>query len=148
VTPVVFIVPESNGENPACTRIKNVTIEGFDAIMAEPQGEDGPHYAQNVSYFAVNPGIHRIGNTIFEVGTLHTRKFQQSSRGEAVTQDWEEVNTLFSDCSPAVVAQIQSLVNETGLNIPDSDKVVRSTPWITTAVDSNGSGLFLALERS
>ncbi|WP_456382601.1 LamG-like jellyroll fold domain-containing protein, partial [Hydrogenimonas sp.] len=148
VLPVVFIVPETYGSHPASTRIKNVTREGFDAIMAEPQGEDGPHYPQAVSYFAINPGIHRIGTTLFEVGKIDTKKYQQASQGRSTHDEWEKVETVFSECSPATVAAIQSLTNEEGLDIPDADEIVRSTPWMTAAVESNNTGLFLALERS
>lgn len=42
-TPVVFVVAENTGTHPATVKIKNVTKTGFDAIMAESQGEDGPH---------------------------------------------------------------------------------------------------------
>ncbi|WP_456452041.1 H-type lectin domain-containing protein, partial [Hydrogenimonas sp.] len=148
VTPVVFIVPEKTGGHPASTRIKNVTKEGFDAIMAEPQGEDGPHLYQNVDYFAINPGVHKIGNTLFEVGTLSTKKSQQASQGRLVRDEWERLDTLFSECTPAVVAQIQSLSNEEGLDIPNDRSVIRSIPWLTAAIESNGSGIYLALERS
>lgn len=146
--PVVFILPEKRGSHPASVRIKNITTTGFDAVFAESQGEDGPHTDQKINYLAVNKGIHKIGNTYFEVGTISTKKIQQASQGSLVTNEWERVDSIFSNCQPAVVAQIQSLNNESGLDIPNSNKIIRSIPWMTTAIDVNSSGVYMALERS
>ncbi|WP_353661780.1 LamG-like jellyroll fold domain-containing protein [Hydrogenimonas sp. SS33] len=145
--PVVFILPTARGGHPAATRIKNVTTEGFDAIMAEPQGEDGPHYDQHVNYLAITPGIHKVGHTVFEVGTVATKKQQQASRGKVKLDEWTEVPSIFQECQPAVAAQIQSLKNERGLD-SSSHRIIRSYPWMTVAVDTNSTGIHMALERS
>ncbi|BCD68680.1 LamG domain-containing protein [Nitratiruptor sp. YY09-18] len=148
--PVVFVVAEKNGSHPAAPRIKNVTKAGFDIIMAEPQGEDGPHYAQNVSYLAVNKGIHKIGNTYIQVGTITTKKYQQHSSGKNYldVDEWEKVDTIFSGCKPVVVGTIQTLNNEIGLDRYRQGTIIRSIPFLTTAIDVNSSGIYLSLERS
>ncbi len=147
-TPAVFVVASTRGDHPATVRVKNVSTSGFDAVMSEPQGEDGPHYDQNISYLAVNKGIHKIGNTYFQVGSISTKKYQQASHGENDVNQWEKIDTIFTSCQPVVVANIQTINNETGLDIPNSDKIIRSIPFLTTAIDVNSSGVFLALERS
>ncbi len=146
--PVVFIVADDNGTNPASVKIKNVTKSGFDAVMVEPQGEDGPHYSQHISFLAVNKGIHKIGNTYFQVGSIDTKKYQQANRGVIAHSEWEKISTIFSSCTPVVVANIQSLNNEIGLDVPNHNKIIRSKPWLTTAIDVNDSGVYLSLERS
>jgi len=144
--PVVFILPSKKGQHPASVRIKNVTVNGFDAIFAEPQGEDGPHLNQNINYLAINKGVHKIGNTYFEVGTINTKKIQQKN----ISNEWEKIDHIFKNCMslpvPVVaVAQIQSINNETGL---DPNGIKRSKPWMTTAIEVNSSGVYVALERS
>ena len=146
--PVVFILPESRGPHPAAVRIKNVTAGGFDAVMAEPQGEDGPHADQEVNYLAITPGIHRIGHTIFEVGVVSTDQVQQASQGSSVKEEWETVSTLFSECNPSAVVQLQSLNNEKGLDLPDESDIIRSKPWLTGVVVTARGEVKVALERS
>jgi hypothetical protein len=145
--PVVFILPETRGDHPAAVRIKDINETGFKAIFAEPQGEDGPHYDQNINYLAVNEGIHKIGNTFFEVGKLSTNKVQQANKGTIVKDEWDRVDNIFTSCVPAVVGQIQSVNNEKGIDI-NSATIQRSSPWMTTAIDTNTSGVYLSLERS
>ncbi|GAX87070.1 conserved hypothetical protein [Lebetimonas natsushimae] len=148
--PVVFVIADVNGSQPAAPRIRNITSTGFDVIMAEPQGEDGPHYTQSVSYLAVNKGIHKIGNTYIQVGTLNTKKYQQHSTGKKTldVDEWEKIDTIFSECKPVVVAGIQTLNNEVGLDRHEDGKIIRSIPFLTTAIDVNDSGVYLSLERS
>ncbi|WP_457597963.1 LamG-like jellyroll fold domain-containing protein [Hydrogenimonas sp.] len=139
--PRVFMVIDSVGSHPASVRIRNVSRTGFDATLAEPEGEDGPHLSQTLSYFAINEGVHRLGDHYIEVGSLQTRKIQ----GKYASGDigWERVTPSIALCEAAVVANIQTLNNETG-NLPSQP----STPWMTTAIESNSSGIYLALERS
>ena len=142
--PIVFVLPEKTGSHPASVRLKNITNSGFDAVFAEPQSEDGPHLAQNINFLAINKGIHKIGNTYFEVGAIDTKKTQQKN----ILNEWEKIDTTLDICSPAVVGQIQSLNNETGLDSLNNGTIIRSKPWITTAIDVNSSGIYTALERS
>ena len=142
--PVVFVLPEKTGSDPASVRLKNITVSGFDAVFAEPQGEDGPHLAQNINFLAVNKGVHKIGNTYFEVGTVDTKKIQQKN----VLNEWEKIDNILDICSPAVVGQIQSLNNEVGLDTANDGNIIRSLPWMTTAIDVNSGGVYMALERS
>ncbi len=140
-TPLVFMVIDDYGTNPASVRVKNVSRFGFDVTITEPQGEDGPHWSQKLNYFAINEGVHLLGSHYVEVGKVSTVKIQ----GNYAVGDkgWVEVVPKVRFCDPAVVANIQSLNNERN-NIPSAP----SSPWMTTAIKSAGGSLFFALERS
>ena len=140
--PVVFIVLEAAGSDPAAPRIRNITINGFDAVIAEPQGEDGPHISQTVNYFAINKGIHRVGDELLLVDSVDTKQYQQASHGVSVSDAWIEIpQYLF--CNPVVVANIQELANESS-TLPNA----RSIPWLTSAVKVDSGRVYVALERS
>jgi len=145
--PIVFVLPESRGSHPATVRLKDITTTGFDAVFSEPQGEDGPHLSQNINYLAVNEGIHDINNTRIQVGKVGTQKVQQANQGNLIKNEWENIGVTFNTCNLSVVAQIQSLVNETGLGSETDNKIIRSKPFLTTAISSD-DGVQLALERS
>ncbi|MEO1954220.1 MAG: LamG-like jellyroll fold domain-containing protein [Campylobacterales bacterium] len=145
--PVVFILPDDRGSHPATVRMKDITTTGFDAVFAEPQGEDGPHLDQHINYLAINEGVHKINETTFQVGKIDTQKQQQANQGTLVKDEWENVAVAFDTCNLAVVGQIQSLENETGLADEDDDNIIRSKPFMTTAISSD-DGVQLALERS
>jgi len=55
-TPMVFILPDDRGGNPADIRIAQVSTTGFYALIVEPIGMDGPHLDMSVSYMAAEPG--------------------------------------------------------------------------------------------
>ena len=141
-TPVVFIVTDIHGENPASARIKNVTRYGFDVTIAEPQGMDGPHVDQNVSYIAVNKGLHKIDGHIVEVGTIDTKKIQGLyARGD---KGWEKLTTTARFCEPAILANIQTLHNEQN-QVPKKP----SKPWMTAATFiGKNKDIYVALDRS
>jgi len=145
--PIVFVLPSTDGNTPAAVRIKEITKSGFSAIMAEPQGENGPHKEQNINFLAVNEGVHKIGDTYFQVGKINTQKVQSKAESK---YEWEKISSIFSSYKPAVVAQIQSLKNEKGLVIPDSTSsvVIRSIPFLTTAIVVTNEDVNLSLERS
>ena len=143
--PEVFIVLEKAGSDPANVRVKDITTTGFKAAILEPQGEDGPHVAQTVNFFAVNQGVHKIGDQYIEVGEVSISSVQQASRGTITTNEWTTVTPQVPFCNPVVVANIQSMNNETSVvNLP----TVRSIPWLTTAVTAEDGAVKLALERS
>gem|GEM_PF-2263974 len=140
--PVVFIVTDIHGEHPASARIKNVSRHGFDVTIAEPQGMDGPHVDQNVSYIAVNEGLHKIDGHILEVGTIDTKKIQglyaQGDKG------WEKLTTTARFCEPAILTNIQTLNNEQN-PIPKKP----SKPWMTAATFiGKNKDIYVALDRS
>ena len=140
--PVVFIVTDIQGDNPATARIKNVTRSGFDVTIVEPQGMDGPHIDQNVSYIAVNKGLHKIDGHIVEVGTVDTKKVQGLyARGDV---GWERLKTTARFCQPAILANIQTLNNERN-PVPKKP----SKPWMTAAAFvGQHKDIYVALDRS
>ena len=143
-TPVVFMVIDTDGGDPASVRIKNVTTTGFDASIVEPQGQDGPHIAQNLNYLAINSGIHRIGTHLVEVGTIDTKKVQGRYVPTGNTIGWEHVDTAVPFCDPAVVANIQTLQNVNNPGPPQKPL----KPWGTAVVENNDSGIYLAIDMS
>jgi hypothetical protein len=140
--PVIFILPNTNGGNPASMRVKNVDTRGFDIAITEPQGEDGAHIAMNVDYFAVNQGVFKLGNHYIEVGTVETNKVQKGY--DVASNDWVEITPKVHFCNPVVLAQIQGMENEPGY-VPN--KI--SKPFLSVAVDSNYTNgtIKFALER-
>ncbi len=142
--PVVFMVIDSRGGDPASVRIKNVTKTGFDATLVEPQGEDGPHVSQKLNYFAINKGVHRLGDHYVEVGTIETSMVQGRFLDPHQNRiGWQRIDTAVKFCNPAVVANIQTLNNEKH-DIPKDT----SAPWMTAVLDVNGSIISAALDAS
>ena len=141
--PVVFMVANNKGGDPASIRIKNVTTQGFDVVIAEPQGRDGPHIAQRVGFLAINEGVHQLDGHIIEVGRVNTTKIQGTfAQGD---KGWEEVKTKVTFCEPAVLANIQTMNNEIN-PVPRKP----SKPWMTAvvSVDNKTKNLYFALDRS
>jgi len=148
--PVIFVLPNTNGGNPANMRVKNVDSRGFDIAMVEPQGEDGAHIAMTVDYFAINVGdisansssqVYQLGSQFIEVGYIKTIKEQKGYN--TGTNDWETITPSGNFCKPVVVTQIQGMVNE-----PSYDPQSPSEPFLTTATQINSMDIKLALERS
>lgn len=148
--PVIFVLPNTNGGNPANMRVKNVDSRGFDIAMVEPQGEDGAHIAMLVDYFAINVGptssnrasqVYQLGNQIIEVGYIKTTKQQKGY--DTQTNEWEIITPKGNFCNPVVVTQIQGMVNE-----PNYNPQKPSEPFLTTATQIDGTDIKLSLERS
>jgi len=148
--PVIFVLPNTNGNHPANMRIKNVDSRGFDIAMVEPQGEDGAHIAMTVDYFAVNVGdttansasqVYALGNHIIEVGYIKTTKQQKGY--DVGTNEWETITPKGNFCNPVIVTQIQGMVNE-----PSYDPTQPSEPFLSTAAEIDGTDIKLALDRS
>jgi len=148
--PVIFVLPDTRGGNPANMRVKNVDSRGFDIAIVEPQGEDGAHISMNVDYFAVNVGdtstdsasqVYSLGNELIEVGYIKTNKVQKGY--DIGTNEWEIITPKGNFCNPVVVTQIQGMVNEPSYN-PSNP----STPFLTVATEISGTDIKLALERS
>jgi hypothetical protein len=60
--PVVVTGPPSAGGDPAHTRVRNVTADGFEVRLEEWNYTDGTHAAERVGYLVVEAGRHRIGS--------------------------------------------------------------------------------------
>lgn len=147
VTPVVFAGPgPTGGGDPYTIRVRNITTTGFEFVVAEPPGEDGPHVDVSVGLIAIEPGacVLEDGNVI-EVGVVETMDQVFGSNFSNVTDSATTVSFVapFSE-APVLLAQIQSVRNETEDLPADS-----SSPWMTPAVtriDANSADV--ALDRS
>jgi len=143
--PVVFVVANNVGGEPASIRIKNVTTTGFDITIVEPPGRDGPHVSQTLSYIAMNKGVHRLGGHLFEVGTVDTKKVQGKYVNPSNDIGWVDLNTSINFCNPVAVANIQTLNNLKNNSNPPNSPLI---PWSTAVIDNNGSTIRLALDMS
>jgi len=142
-TPVVFVVADNEGSDPASVRMRNITTTGFDVMIVEPQGNDGLHVSQTINYVAINPGLHILDGHLIEVGTISTKKVQGKRAPSESDKGWSKINTKGHFCNPAIVSNIQTLVNEEN-DIPNE----HSAPWMTSVIESNSSGIYVALDMS
>ncbi|MEM9876669.1 MAG: DUF4215 domain-containing protein [Myxococcota bacterium] len=138
--PVVFLLPNKNGSNPADFRMRNLTTGGFETTIAEPPQEDGPHIAMDVAYVAVELGQWTLPNAVTLVaGRTDLTALVSSAGGSPIT-----VNFPGTFTNPVVIAQIQGDANETG-NVPSAPSV----PWLSVTVTNVTATSFdLALEGS
>ncbi|MEM6702674.1 MAG: C25 family cysteine peptidase [Acidobacteriota bacterium] len=155
VPPAVFAVGSQDGGNPCDVRIRNVTTTGFEAACVEPPGYDGEHLAMAVNFVIVEPGVHELplvggGALTVESACFGTQTVQHNCASGCGTTGWDsiafspELQTALAGSSPAVLAQVQTMANESG-NPP----ATVSTPFLSAAVENiSGSGVQLALERS
>ncbi len=143
--PLVFVLPANENAEPAAVRIRNVTATTFELAQVEPAGASNGQPAATVHYLAIEPGNHLLPDgTRLSAGTLSTTAVQHGS-GVGGGESWATVNfgTVFG-AAPAVIAQIQTMVNESG-SPPGS----ASIPWLTVAMQNVGTaGAQMALERS
>ena len=140
--PVVLVLPTNQGGDPATVRVRNVTTTGFEVLQVEPNANDGPHVAMNTAYLAIEPGVHRFPDgtriTALEVSTTAS-----VSRFLGVTWQGVSFPAPFA-AAPAVVAQIQTMANESG-----SPPTTSSIPFLDVAMQNVTAGsLQLALERA
>ncbi|MEM7221129.1 MAG: hypothetical protein AAF515_22405 [Pseudomonadota bacterium] len=140
--PLIFSLVTEGDLNPATLRLRNVTTNGFQIAAVEPTNSPGAHPSITVDYIAVLPGAHTLEDgTRFEAQSIATSLFQASSGSTG----WEAASFLHSYATPpAVVAQIQSLANEPGL-----DPSTVSVPFLAVAIDNlTAAGASVALERA
>ena len=143
-TPMVFTLPTTIGDlPPATTRIRNVTINGFDASVVEPPGSPGSHSEMSVDYVAIIPGRHKMTNgDIFEAGSVSTSRFQSKLISGS---SWETISFIENYTSePAVILEIQGTENNLGLH-----PSLPAQPWLETSASGLTSNqILVALERS
>ncbi len=144
VPPIVVVLNDNSGSDPAVTRITNITTTGFDELTLEPS-PDGPHAAMTVHYIAIEPGRHVLpGGQIVEAGTSSISNVQH---GNGVTGPRSWGAATFSSAlpnTPSVIAQIQTANSETAVVAS-----VPSLPFITATIRNlSVTGFELALERS
>lgn len=142
--PIVVALATTQGGDTSALRIANVTTTGFRMSPVEPDSEDGPHASMTVSYFAIEPGVHTLPNgEVIEAGNIDTAEIQFNGNPPG-RKGWESLSFSTSHTSPILIADIQTLNNETA-TIPRQPSI----PWLTVAVRNiSGTGAEIALERS
>lgn len=154
VAPVVIATPTRNGSDPASIRIRNVTSTGFQIVVVEPPGEDGAHADMNVTYFALEPGVGRLGSTggpLIQAGTIDTTtaigKSGIFSSGAGGFDGVDNISFGESfNASPALLTTIQTMNNESANLLPNDP----STPFLNVTVETGSvstTGANVALER-
>jgi MSHA biogenesis protein MshQ len=158
--PYVFTVPTKQGSQAGAHRIRNVSTSGFYIRSVEPHTFDGQHVGMQVTYLAVEAcadaqdqcevsvPLAEGGVERWMIGHVDTSRWIGWGRNSDDDAYWQRIGFSADSpfaAEPAVLAQIQSLANETGLG----KALPQSRPWLTSAVKDVGSGGFsLALERS
>jgi len=145
--PVVVVTPgPSTGGEPFTIRIRNVTTSGFEAQTVEPTGPHGPeHFAVEMTYLAIEPGIHGLPDgTRLEAGFLDLSA-QQFAPTQGPAGTWESFQfPLAFGSPPAVVAQVQTIVNE-----QNTMPIQKSVPFLELAMTGvDDKGFQIALERA
>ena len=148
-TPVVIVSPgPSPGGQPFTIRIREVTNVGFLAQIVEPSGGHDPdHLSVNITYMAVERGVHGLPDGSFLIADITDTTAQQFGLNFNQQGSWEPVQfDVEYPTSPAVVSQIQTMNNEQNLaGIPQ----LASVPFLTAAIsDVQPNGFQIALERS
>lgn len=98
--PAVFILPSSEGNNPASVRIKNITTDGFEMVSVEPAGDNGRHIAMNIQYLAISYGNHTLpdGQPI-KVGVVNTSAVQHG-KGVVGETHWQSISFIEESLVP------------------------------------------------
>ena len=98
--PIVVLGPTSNeGGDPHSLRVRNITNEGFEVKLHEWDYLDGPHSTVEISYLAVESGVHTFGDL----------KVHAFSTTGLLNHNWNEIS--FSEdfeSTPVVLSQITS----------------------------------------
>ncbi len=140
--PLVFILPTSDGGDPATLRIRNVTSTGFEVVVTEASGTDGPHVAMPTAYLAIEPGVHEFPDGS-RVAAIRRTTATTVSRFLGTSWDTVGLPSGFAG-APAVLASIQTTRSESA-NPPGTPSV----PFLEAAVQNvSASSLQVALERA
>lgn len=142
VRPVVAVLPTNDGGDPATLRVRNVTTTGFELLQVEPGANDGPHLAMPTAYIAIEPGNHLLPDGSRITALEHSTT---SFANRLISTTWDTVffPTAFAG-TPAVIAQIQTIANES-LAPPSTS----SAPFMDVGLRNVGStSLQVTLERA
>ena len=140
--PVVVALPTTDGGDPATVRIRNVTSTGFEVLQVEPNANDGPHVAMPTAYLAVETGNHLLpgGERVIALERSTT-----SFANRFISTTWDTVafpSTFIG--TPAIVAQIQTMANES-----QSPPGNSSVPFMDVGIQNVNSGsMQVTLERA
>ncbi|WP_158967714.1 calcium-binding protein [Chachezhania sediminis] len=70
---VIAFVTTENGPEFVAARIRNVDGDSFEIALQEPDGDDGLHVDETVTYMVVEAGRHELTNgAVIEAGTIDT----------------------------------------------------------------------------
>ena len=149
--PLIFVLPTEEGGDPSDVRIRNVTGALFEAVQAEPPGNDGPHIAMTVHYIAIEPGDHVLPDgTRIQAGSINTQTLQAHNSVGGPT-GWDSVSfpTAFGGTA-TVLAQIQTMNNEELGDIFNPPAPAGpSRPWLVTGMRNvSATGFEAALDRA
>lgn len=102
VDPVVMVSdPTFRGQDPAVVRLQNVTGEGFQARIQEPNYKDGRHITESVSYLVVEAGDWTLADgTRIAAGSYNSAKLTSAG--------FESVDLTGFDHKPTVLSQVQT----------------------------------------
>ena len=101
--PVVFVQPPSyNEDDPAIVRLDNITADSFEAMIQEPEHNDGIHEGETASYFVFEAGTWQLEDgTLLEVGTNSSSGLiKQGFDSVEFEQDFET--------SPVIMSNVQT----------------------------------------
>ena len=155
-TPPVVVVMTwpTGGDDSTIVRVRNVTTTSFEATVVESPGEDGPHAAMTVHYFAIDPGIHTLTvadavrgtRTItIEAGHLHTTQNLRCTALPAACTGGFATHSFASAfaTTPVVMVDLQTF-NVGASGVPPAPPV----PFITASIDNvTSSGFAYTIDR-
>lgn len=152
-TPIVTVTSQNGSDESMTLRIFNIDNTGFDVIQTEPartagNGDcgnptsdttpcDGAHAAVDASYLAVTPGSQTLSDgTLIVAGINNTNTVQHRINNNNIRTGWNDIpiGTTFSS-TPVILAQIQTMNNETNLTIGSPNQMTStSEPFMNAAV--------------
>jgi MSHA biogenesis protein MshQ len=140
--PVVAALPTNQGGDAATIRIRNVTTTGFEILQVEPNANDGQHVQMDTAYIAVETGSHTLPDGSRLIVQQHATT---SFVARFISTTWDTVGfTSTFAGTPAVVAQIQTMTNES-----QTPPTTSSVPFMDVAVRNVTTGsLQVSLERA
>ncbi len=146
-TPVVFVMATTDGGDSSMTRIRNVTLTGFEVAPVEPASEDGPHVGMTVHYFAIEPGTntlpsgHQITAGVF---SYNGQSFNNTGPGGGLDRNDSTTLTTPGVTNAATLVQLQTM-NNSPAHVPSGPL----QPWMSAVVTSQASNQFnVSIDRS
>jgi hypothetical protein len=134
-TPLVFSIANDRGSNACRVNIKSIEKNFIILNIIEPPSFDGPHIAQETSFFSILPGIHNLGNITFECGYIYTKKVVGDYANTNNEFGCEIINLKNNFENLGVILMPQTKNNEKN-NIPYKP----ANPWFSVAceiIDNN-----------
>lgn len=141
-TPLVFVLPTTDGGDPSTLRIRNVTAFGFEVVQTEPNANDGPHVAMPTAYLAIEPGDHTLPDGSRILAFEHSTT---SFANRFISTTWDTVSfpSAFGS-APAMLASIQTMNNES-----QTPPGTSSVPFMDVGLQNVSSLAFqVTLERA